>query len=76
MTYVFNDGILGTISLVTYYFEGLPYALTVDVWLVFYPIANAVTALIAGYVGVWLVRKAKPSRELPPPPLPPPMPPV
>ncbi len=76
MTYIFNDGILSTIGLATYYFENTPYEVSVDIWLVLYPIANAVTAMIAGYVGIWLVHKMKPTRELPPPPLPPPMQPV
>ena len=77
MTYIFNDGILSTIVLATYYFENMPYEVSVDIWLVLYPIANAVTAMIAGYVGIWLVHKMKPTRELPrPPPLPPPMQPV
>jgi hypothetical protein len=76
MTYIFNDGILSTIGLATYYFENTPYEVSVDIWLVLYPIANAVTAMIAGYVGIWLVHKVKLARELPPPPLPPPMQPV
>jgi hypothetical protein len=77
MTYIFNDGILSTIGLATYYFENTPYEVSVDIWLVLYPIANAVTAMIAGYVGIWLVHKMKPTRELPsPPPLPPPMQPI
>jgi len=77
MTYIFNDGILSTIVLATYYFENTPYEVSVDIWLVLYPIANAVTAMIAGYVGIWLVHKMKPTRELPsPPPLPPPMQPI
>jgi len=42
---------------------------------VFYPIVNAVTALIAGYVGVRLAKRMKPTHELPPS-LPPPIPPV
>jgi hypothetical protein len=77
MTYIFNDGILSTIGLATYYFENMPYEVSIDIWLVLYPIANAVTAMIAGYVGIWLVHKIKPARERPPPPpLPPPIQPV
>ena len=79
MTYIFNDGILGTISLATFYAVNEPYpSLNVDIMTVLYPIVSAVTALIAGYVGVRLVQRRKPTRELPmaPPPLPPPMPPV
>jgi hypothetical protein len=77
MTYIFNDGILSTIVLATYYFENLPYEVSIDIWLVLYPIANAVTAMIAGYIGIWFVHKMKPTRKLPPPfPLPPPIQPV
>jgi len=76
MTYIFNDGILGTIGLATLYAVNEPYpSFTIDVWMMFSPIATAITALIAGYVGVRLVKKMKPSRELPPS-LPPPLPPV
>ena len=77
MTYIFNDGVLGAIVLATYYFENMPYTLYVDIWLIFYPVANAVTALIAGYVGIWFVHKMKQERVLPPPPpIPPSMEPV
>jgi hypothetical protein len=76
MTYTFNDGILGTIVLATCYLESRPYEVSVNIWLVLYPLANALTAIIAGYVGIWLVQKMKPSRELPHPPLPPPIQPV
>jgi hypothetical protein len=77
MTYIFNQGILDTIALLDLYLTNTQYALTVDIWLVLYPIANAVTAMIAGYIGIWLVHKMKPAHELPrPPPLPPPMQPV
>ena len=79
MTYIFNDGILGTISLATFYAANEPYPLlNVDIMTVLYPVVSAVTALIAGYVGVRLVQRMKPTRESPmtPPPLPPPMQPV
>ena len=73
LTYVFNDGVLGTLSLATLYLENQPYTLNVDVLTVFLPIANSITALIATYIGVQLVQRAKPSQELPPPvqPIPP-----
>ena len=79
MTYIFNEGILGTLSLATFYVANEPYpSFPVEVLTVFYPMVNAVTAVIAGYVGVLLVQRMKPSRGLPttPPPLPPPMQPV
>jgi uncharacterized membrane protein len=75
MTYIFSDGILGTISLATLYFANEPYpSFDVDVWTMFSPIVSAVTAVIAGYIGVRLAQKRKPARELPlspPPQLPP-----
>lgn len=75
MTYIFTDGILGTIALATYHFANQPYGpFNIDVWTMFSPIVSAVTAVIAGYIGVWLAQKRKPARELPlslPPQLPP-----
>jgi len=78
MTYILNEGILGTISLATFYVTNESYpSFNVDILTVFYPIVNAVSAFIAGYVGILLVHKMKPPQELPPPPpLPPPMQPV
>jgi hypothetical protein len=65
MTYIFADGILGTIGLATLYFASEPYpSFNVDIWTMFSPIVSAVTAAIAGYIGVWLARKRKPAREL------------
>jgi len=76
MTYIFNDGILNTMGLATYYFANKPIeAFSVDVWTMISPIVSAVTAVIAGYVGVWLNQKRKPARELPAP-IPPQLPPV
>jgi uncharacterized membrane protein YdcZ (DUF606 family) len=75
MTYIFTDGILGTIVLATSYFANQPYGpFNIDVWTMFSPIVSAVTAVIAGYIGVWLAQKRKPAQELPlspPPQLPP-----
>ena len=75
MTYIFTDGILGTIVLATSYFanESIP-SFNVDVWTMLSPIVSAVTAVIAGYIGVRLAQKRKPAQELPlspPPQLPP-----
>jgi uncharacterized membrane protein YdcZ (DUF606 family) len=76
MTYIFTDGILGTIVLATSYFANQPYGpFNIDVWTMFSPIVSAVTAVIAGYIGVWLAQKRKPARELPAP-IPPQLPPV
>ena len=75
MTYIFTDGILGTIVLATSYFANQPYGpFNIDVWTMFSSIVSAVTAVIAGYIGVWLAQKRKPAQELPlspPPQLPP-----
>ncbi|MFZ0965852.1 MAG: hypothetical protein WAN82_04425 [Candidatus Bathyarchaeia archaeon] len=75
MTYILCDGILNTLGLATYYFanESIP-SFNVDVWTMLSPIVSAVTAVIAGYIGVRLAQKRKPARELPsspPPQLPP-----
>jgi uncharacterized membrane protein YdcZ (DUF606 family) len=76
MTYIFTDGILGTIVLATSYFANQPYGpFNIDVWTMFSSIVSAVTAVIAGYIGVWLAQKRKPARELPAP-IPPQLPPV
>ena len=76
MTYIFNDGILNTMGLASYYFanESIP-SFNVDVWTMLSPIVSAVTAVIAGYIGVRLAQKRKPARELPAP-IPPQLPPV
>jgi hypothetical protein len=76
MIYIFSDGIFSTIILATWYLANEQYpSFNVDIWTMFSPMVSAVTALIAGYIGVWLVQKMKPARELPPPP-PQPLPPV
>jgi len=76
MTYIFCDGILNTLGLATYYFANQPYGpFNIDVWTMFSPIVQAVTAVIAGYIGVWLAQKRKPAQELPAP-IPPQLPPV
>jgi hypothetical protein len=71
MIYIFNDGILGTISLATLYAENKPYpSFNVDAWTMFYPLVSAVTAVIAAYVGVWLTKVRKPPPGLPSAPSP------
>jgi hypothetical protein len=66
MIYIFTDGILGTISLATFYAENKPYpSFNVDVWTMFSPLVQAVTAVIAAYLGVWLTRIRKPPPGLP-----------
>jgi hypothetical protein len=75
ITYIFNEGILDTMGLATLYLASESYTLSIDVWIVFSPIVSSITALMAGYVGVWLSQKRKPAQELPPP-IPPQSPPV
>ena len=66
MTYIFGDGILSTITLATFYFANEPYpSFTVDVWIMLSPIVSAVTAVIAGFIGVRLAQRRKPAPELP-----------
>jgi hypothetical protein len=68
MTYIFNEGILGTIGLATLYFANEPYpSFNVDLWIMFSRIVSAVTAVIAGYIGVWFVQKMKRAQESSPP---------
>jgi hypothetical protein len=76
MTYIFTDGILGTIVLAMSYFANEPYpSFNVDVWIMLSPVVQAVTAVIAGYIGARLAQKRKPAQELPAP-IPPQLPPV
>jgi hypothetical protein len=76
ITYIFYEGILGTIDLATLYLTNEPYpSFNVNIWTVFSPIVTALTAVIAGYIGVRLAQKRKPAQELPPT-LPPQLPPV
>lgn len=71
MTHIFNDGILGTVSLASFYAENKPYpSFTVDVWTMLTPLVSAVTAVIAAYVGVWLTKIRKPPPGLPSAPSP------
>jgi hypothetical protein len=67
MTYIFNDAILGTATLATFYISNEVYpSFNVDVWIMLSPIVSAISALIAGYIGVLFVKATKPSRALPP----------
>jgi hypothetical protein len=75
MTFIFGDGLSSTMVAATYYLTNEPYTLTIDIWIVLSPILSALFAVLAGYVGVRLVGRAKPTHEMPPS-LPPPLPPV
>jgi small-conductance mechanosensitive channel len=76
ITYIFNEGILDTIGLAIYYSMNKPYpSFSIDISTVFSPIVTSLTAVIAGYIGVWLAQKRKPAQE-PSPTLPPQLPPV
>jgi len=67
MTYLFSQGILNTLAAAIYYMTNEPYTLTIDIWIVLSPIVTSITAIIGGYVGVWLVQRMKPTPSLPPP---------
>jgi len=74
MTYVFTDGILGTVSLFALYLANEPYpTFDVDILTIFYPIVSSISAFIAGYTGVWLAQKKKQTQEFrhSSPPIPP-----
>jgi hypothetical protein len=76
MTYIFQEGILSTVGLVTLYVSNEPYSISnIDIWLALSPIVSAISALISGYLGVQLVKRMKQPQEVPPS-LPPPLPPV
>ena len=67
MTYIFNDGILNTLGLATYYFTNTPIeAFNVDVWTMFSPIVSAVSAVVAAYIGILFAQSRRPAKELPP----------
>jgi hypothetical protein len=67
MTYIFNDGILGTIYLAILYFTNEPYpSFNVDPWIMISPLVSAVSVVIAGYIGVLLVKTRKPAQKLAP----------
>lgn len=66
MIYIFTDGIMGTITLATYYFANETYpSFNVDPWIMLSPIVAAVTAVIAAYIGVLFAQRRKPAREMP-----------
>ena len=69
MTYIFSEGIIDTIGLAELYLANQPYS-PIDIWAILYPTIWAVSAVIAGYIGVRLARKRKPAPE-PPPTIPP-----
>ncbi len=62
VTYIFTDGLLSTIDLAAYYLADEPYpSFSVDTWTMLSPAVAAVTAVIAGYIGVRLAQKRKPA---------------
>jgi len=67
MTYIFNEGILSSLASAILYVADEPYMLTLDIWMVFSPVVTSISALIAGYIGVRLVQRMKPTPSLPPP---------
>lgn len=77
MTFIFGDGLTNTLVAATYYLSNEPYTLTIDIGVVLSPILSAFFAVLAGYVGVRLVGRVKPTQGMPQPQMtPPPIPPV
>jgi len=67
MTYIFNDGILGTLSLAIYYFANEQYpAFPIDVWTMISPVISAISAVAAAYIGMLFAQSRRPAKELPP----------
>jgi hypothetical protein len=63
MTYVFTNGILGTIEFAYCYTSNQPYTISpVTLNVVIDPIITAISAFISAYVGVWLAKR----RPVPP----------
>lgn len=75
MTFIFSDAILNTFVGATYYLTNESYTFTIDIWVILTTIMSPFFAVLAGYIGVRLARRLKPTREMPPS-LPPPLPPV
>ena len=72
MTFVLSDGIFNTLNNAIYYFTtSEPYILNVDIGIVVSPILSAFFAVLAGYIGVRLVGRVKPTQEMPQPQMPP-----
>ena len=78
MIYLFTEGILDTVYYAGLYLSNEVFpSFTIDILTMLTPIIWAVTALIAGYVGVLVAKRLKPvqksptSTTLPPPPPPP-----
>jgi len=58
-TYIASDSILSTLGLALLFSENGSYVWGGTIWDVFLPIVNLLSALIAAYVGVLIVRKRK-----------------
>jgi len=72
MTFVLGDGVFNTLNNAIYYFTtSEPYILNVDIGVVVLPILSAFFAVLAGYIGVRLVGKVKPTQDMPQPQMPP-----
>ena len=72
MTYLFSDLILGTIDLAASFVVNEPYpSFDVDVLLMLSPLGEAVSVVIAAFIGMWLVQKSKVTEETLLSPIPP-----
>jgi hypothetical protein len=69
MTYIFNQGILSTLILATYYASNEPnQTITIDPYLILSPILTAISSIIAAYIGVTITKKRKPPQKTQPQP--------
>lgn len=61
LTYILNNGILGTLTLAVLYVSNEPYPqITIDPYTMLSPIITAISALVAAYIGIWLTTRGKP----------------
>jgi hypothetical protein len=64
MTYIISEGIADTIALATYYFANeIQQSFTIDAGTILSPILWASTAVLAGYIGIWIARTRQPPPE-------------
>jgi hypothetical protein len=64
MTYILSEGIVDSIALATYYFSNeIQQSFTIDAGTILSPILWAGTAVLAGYLGVWIAKTRQPPPE-------------
>lgn len=61
MTYILSEGVVDTIALATYYLTNeIQQSFTIDIGTILSPVLWAGTAVLAGYLGIWISRKRRP----------------